>query len=125
MAKTPNNDLRPANDKKFVGHTDNTKVALLPGLLNAKKLYKIGKTVIDKTLKKEKPFDKSKTMKDKLQEKLLKSDIMKDVGKKVKDQFPQLKQSIDKQLKLIDEYKGVVKEKVKAFKESKKIKKKN
>jgi hypothetical protein len=64
-------------------------------------------------------------MKDKLQEKLLKSDIMKDVGKKVKDQFPQLKQSIDKQLKSIDKYKGVVKEKVKAFKESKKIKKKN
>ena len=124
MAKTPD-DLRSANDKKFVGHTDNTKVALLPGLLNAKKLYKIGKTVIDKTLKKEKPFDKSKTMKDKLQEKLLKSDIMKDVGKKVKDQFPQLKESINKQLKSIDEYKGVVKEKVKAFKESKKIKKKN
>ena len=64
-------------------------------------------------------------MKDKLQEKLLKSDIMKDVGKKVKDQFPQLKESINKQLKSIDEYKGVVKEKVKAFKESKKIKKKN
>ena len=34
-------------------------------------------------------------MKDKLQEKLLKSDIIKDVGKKVKDQFPQLKKSID------------------------------
>ena len=124
MAKTPD-DLRPANDEKFVGHTDNTKVALLPGLLVAKRLYKIGKTVIDKTLKKEKPFDKGKTMKDKLQEKLLKSDIMKDVGKKVKDQFPQLKESINKQLKSIDEYKGVVKEKVKAFKESKKIKKKN
>ena len=27
MAKSPDDDLRPANDKKFIGHTDNKKVA--------------------------------------------------------------------------------------------------
>ena len=37
-------DLRSSNDKKFTGHTDNKKLALAPGLLGARKLYKIGKT---------------------------------------------------------------------------------
>ena len=107
-------DLRSSNDKKFTGHTDNKKLALAPGLLGARKLYKIGKTVIDKT-----------KLDDKLKEKLLKSDIIKDVGKKVKDNFPHLSQSINKKLQQVDAYKGLIKEKIKAVKESKKIKLKN
>jgi len=30
MAKTPDNGLRSADDKKFLGHTDNTKLARNP-----------------------------------------------------------------------------------------------
>jgi hypothetical protein len=87
--------IKESNTKKnYSNKSDkNTKVALLPGLLGARKLYKIGKSVMDKT-----KFD------DKVKEKIYKSKIMKDVGKKVKDNFPHLKKSIDKKISTVNKY---------------------